>query len=61
MRDSFPAKKPPKPTGDHKPVIPPLGQVRLIAITDHQFAKWRCFMGKNRESPEEIPEQILLF
>ena len=44
-----------------KSSIPPLGQVRILAITDHQFAKMEVFFGKNPRSPEDIPEQILLF
>ena len=42
-------------------VIPPLGQVRLIAVTDHQFGRMEVFYGKKPHEPEEIPEQILLF
>ena len=42
-------------------VIPPLGQVRLIAVTDHQFGKMEVFYGKKPRVPEDIPEQILLF
>lgn len=41
--------------------IPPLGQVRLIAVTDHQFGKMEVFCGKKPREPEEAPEQILLF
>lgn len=44
-----------------KSCIPPLGQVRLLAITDHQFAKMEVFYGRKPRSPEDIPEQILLF
>jgi CRISPR-associated protein Cas2 len=44
-----------------KSCIPPLGQVRLMAITDIQFAKMEVFFGKKPRSPEDIPEQILLF
>jgi CRISPR-associated protein Cas2 len=44
-----------------KACIPPLGQVRLMAITDMQFAKMEVFFGKKPRSPEDIPEQILLF
>jgi CRISPR-associated protein Cas2 len=44
-----------------KSCIPPLGQVRLLAITDIQFAKMEVFFGKKPRSPEDIPEQILLF
>ena len=42
-------------------VIPPLGQVRLITVTDLQFGKMEVFYGKKPRDPEEIPEQILLF
>lgn len=42
-------------------VIPPLGQVRLITVTDLQFGKMEVFYGKKPREPEEIPEQILLF
>ena len=41
--------------------IPPLGQVRLLAITDIQFARTEVFFGKKPRAPEDIPEQILLF
>ena len=44
-----------------KACIPPQGQVRLLAITDHQFAKMEVFYGRKPRDPEEIPEQILLF
>jgi len=44
-----------------KSCIPPLGQVRLLAITDIQFAKMEVFFGRKPRSPEDIPEQILLF
>lgn len=42
-------------------VIPPLGQVRLITVTDLQFGKMEVYYGKKPRDPEEIPEQILLF
>jgi len=35
--------------------------VRILAITDHQFAKMEVFFGKKPRAPEDIPEQILLF
>jgi CRISPR-associated protein Cas2 len=44
-----------------KNCIPPLGQVRLLAITDIQFARMEVFFGKKPRAPEDIPEQILLF
>ena len=42
-------------------VIPPLGQVRLITVTDLQFGKMEVYYGKKPRDPEEIPKQILLF
>ena len=42
-------------------VIPPLGQVRLITVTDHQFGKMEVFYGKKPREPEEPPPQIMLF
>ena len=42
-------------------VIPPLGQVRLITVTDLQFGKMEVFYGRKPKPPKEIPEQILLF
>ena len=42
-------------------VVPPLGQVRLITVTDLQFGKMEVFYGRKPKPPEEIPEQILLF
>jgi len=42
-------------------VIPPLGQVRLMTVTDHQFGKMEVFYGRKPREPEDIPEQILLF
>lgn len=42
-------------------VIPPLGQVRLMTVTDLQFGKMEVFYGKKPRAPEEIPDQILLF
>lgn len=44
-----------------KSAIPPLGQVRLVALTDHQFAKMEVFYGRKPIEPEEPPAQILLF
>ena len=42
-------------------VIPPLGQVRLVAMTDHQFGRMEVFYGKKPKEPEEPPPQIMLF
>jgi CRISPR-associated protein Cas2 len=41
--------------------LPDAGQVRLIAITDHQFGKMEVFFGKNHVPPEQAPGQLLLF
>lgn len=41
--------------------VPPYGQVRLIAVTDHQFGKMEVFMGRKQRAPEEPPPQLLLF
>jgi CRISPR-associated protein Cas2 len=41
--------------------LPDDGQVRVVAITDHQFAKMEVFFGKNRVPTEKVPDQLLLF
>ena len=41
--------------------VPPLGQVRLIAVTDHQFGKMEVFDGRKPREPEEPQNQMLLF
>jgi CRISPR-associated protein Cas2 len=41
--------------------LPPLGQVRVLAITDHQFGKMEVFHGKKPEPTEEPPKQFMLF
>jgi len=41
--------------------LPPLGQVRLMAVTDHQFAKMEVFYGRKAKKTEEPPAQMLLF
>ena len=42
-------------------VIPPFGQVRLLAVTDRQFGKMIVFWGKKRKPVEDPPVQISLF
>lgn len=42
-------------------VLPPDGHVRLISITDRQFARMEVFFGKKRSSPEAKPDQLQLF
>lgn len=41
--------------------VPPLGQVRVIAVTDHQFGKMEVFCGRKPRKPEEPQNQMLLF
>jgi CRISPR-associated protein Cas2 len=41
--------------------LPPHGQVRLMAVTDHQFGKMDVFFGRKRRAAEEPPMQISLF
>lgn len=41
--------------------VPADGRVRLVHITDIQFAKMSVFFGKCIEQPEQPPEQLLLF
>lgn len=41
--------------------LPPDGQVRLLAVTDRQFGKMEVFLGRNRTTTEEPPDQLLLF
>lgn len=47
--------------GHVKAVLPPLGQVRLLSVTDHQFGKMEVYFGKKREKTEEPPLQFMLF
>ncbi len=41
--------------------VPEDGRVRLVHITDIQFAKMAVLFGKKVEIPESPPEQLLLF
>jgi CRISPR-associated protein Cas2 len=41
--------------------LPPHGQVRVMAVTDHQFGKMDVFYGRKRRAAEEPPMQISLF
>lgn len=41
--------------------LPFEGQVRLVSITDKQFASMEVFLGKSRDEPEEPLRQGLLF
>ena len=41
--------------------LPPGGYVRLLAVTDKQFAKMESFHGKKRVDTEAPPAQMMLF
>ncbi len=41
--------------------LPPGGQVRLLAVTDHQFGKMEVYYGRMRRPAESPPLQISLF
>jgi len=41
--------------------LPPGGEVRLMAVTDHQYGKMEIFLGRKRKSAEAPPAQLGLF
>lgn len=41
--------------------LPDDGQVRLMLVTDRQFAKMEVFFGKGRRATEDPPTQYMLF
>lgn len=41
--------------------LPPDGEVRVIVITERQYEKMRIFLGRMRQPPEQIPNQLELF
>jgi len=41
--------------------LPPDGEVRLLGITDKQFARMQVFWGRMRKPPEQAPHQLELF
>jgi CRISPR-associated protein Cas2 len=41
--------------------LPPDGYVRLLAVTDRQFARMQNFYGKRRAAIEAAPDQLMLF
>lgn len=41
--------------------LPPRGQVRLLAVTDHQFGQMEVYFGKKRRPAEDPPAQLMLF
>lgn len=47
--------------GDIRSVLPGDGQVRVVSITDRQFAKMEVYFGAKRRPTEDPPAQIMLF
>ena len=41
--------------------LPVDGEVRILTITDRQFAKMAVFLGKTRNKPEKPPKQLQFF
>lgn len=41
--------------------IPPEGEVRVLAVTDRQFAKMENYIGKRRTGAERPPNQLTFF
>ena len=44
-----------------KSFLPDDGEVRIMSITDVQFAKMKIFHGKIRKAPETAPSQVEMF
>lgn len=41
--------------------VPDDGEVRLLCLTDKQFARQRIFWGKTRKTPPKPPKQLEFF
>ena len=41
--------------------LPPEGEVRILIMTDAQYARMKVFVGKLRLTPEKTPTQLSLF
>jgi CRISPR-associated protein Cas2 len=41
--------------------MPSAGHIRFLFVTDRQFEKMECYLGKKRTNAESMPEQFLLF
>ena len=41
--------------------LPPVGEVRVLSLTDRQFGRMKVFHGKKARKTEGPPEQISLF
>jgi CRISPR-associated protein Cas2 len=45
----------------YKATLPSRGQVRVITVTDCQFAKMEIYVRKKRKATEDPAMQIMLF
>jgi CRISPR-associated protein Cas2 len=41
--------------------VPEAGRVRMLHVTERQFATMAVLFGKRTDEPEQPPEQLLLF
>lgn len=44
-----------------KAALPPMGEVRILRITDKQFARMQVFYGKIKREPEKVARQLEFF
>lgn len=44
-----------------KSFLPDDGEVRIMTLTDIQYAKMKVFHGKMRKAPESAPSQVEMF
>lgn len=42
-------------------LLPPAGHVRMLSVTDHQFASMQNFVGRKTATNEAPPDQMMLF
>ena len=47
--------------GTVRAAVPSQGQVRIISLTDRQFAKMENYVGRVEVPPEHAPSQLMLF
>lgn len=44
-----------------KRVLPKDGEVRVLSLTDKQFARMKIFHGKIRQPSDDVPQQLSFF
>ena len=42
-------------------LLPPSGHIRMLSVTDHQFATMQNFVGRKTARNEPPPDQMMLF